>query len=133
MSTLPNALKTLAEYRIHNTRASQEVLDKGSEILKSGKANAKLGDEGASRYYPSLATYSQDGTVWPFLEQLFLAAIDVGRLDVADVRFLILPVPTVKLTRNTSPGMLTFIIRQVSWFTTRRRSCRNSNRGFRIS
>ncbi|ESK83293.1 tetratricopeptide repeat protein 35 [Moniliophthora roreri MCA 2997] len=67
MSSLPEALKTLAEYRTHNTRASQDILEKGATILKSGNANSKLGDE-----------------VWPFLEQLFLAAIDVGKLDVAD-------------------------------------------------
>ncbi|KAG7445654.1 uncharacterized protein BT62DRAFT_896931 [Guyanagaster necrorhizus] len=64
--SLSSALKTLANYRAHNTRASQDVVNKGSIVLKSNGAR-KLGDE-----------------AWAFLEQLALAAIDIGRLDVAD-------------------------------------------------
>ncbi|KAK0441684.1 hypothetical protein EV421DRAFT_1812150 [Armillaria borealis] len=64
--SLSSALKTLANYRAHNTRASQDVVDKGSIILKSNGAR-KLGDDS-----------------WAFLEQLALAAIDIGRLDVVD-------------------------------------------------
>ncbi|KAL0579429.1 Inositol phosphatase SIW14 [Marasmius crinis-equi] len=65
--SLPAALKTLANYRAHNTRASQDVLVKSGAILKDRKAVKSMGDE-----------------VWAFLEQVFLAAIDAGRLDVAD-------------------------------------------------
>ncbi|KAF9259910.1 TPR-like protein [Marasmius fiardii PR-910] len=65
--SLPTALKTLANYRAHNTRASQDVLAKGSAIIRNGRAAAKLGDD-----------------VWAFLEQVFLAAIDVGNLELAD-------------------------------------------------
>ncbi|KAK2460032.1 hypothetical protein APHAL10511_007955 [Amanita phalloides] len=61
------ALVTLANYRANNTRASQETFDKGAQILKSN-ALSKLGDDS-----------------WAFLEQVALAAIDIGRLDVADV------------------------------------------------
>lgn len=39
------SLQKLANFRIHNTRASQETLNEGSVILKSGGAG-KLGDDG---------------------------------------------------------------------------------------
>ncbi|KAF8351942.1 hypothetical protein F5887DRAFT_933116 [Amanita rubescens] len=65
--SLSAALETLANYRANNIRASQETFDKGSQILKSN-AVSRLGDDS-----------------WAFLEQLTLAAIDIGRLDVADV------------------------------------------------
>ncbi|PPQ95542.1 hypothetical protein CVT26_008567 [Gymnopilus dilepis] len=64
--SLPSALQKLASYRKNNTRASQETFKEGLVVLNAGGTN-KLGDEG-----------------WAFLEQLALAAIDVGRLDVAD-------------------------------------------------
>ncbi|PFH51196.1 hypothetical protein AMATHDRAFT_75155 [Amanita thiersii Skay4041] len=64
--SVAHALETLARYRANNTRASQETFLKGAELLKSGAA-AKLNDEG-----------------WAFIEQLMLASIDIGRLDVAD-------------------------------------------------
>jgi tetratricopeptide (TPR) repeat protein len=64
--SLATALSTLANYRSHNTRASQDIFDKGSVVLKSGGAS-RLGDNW-----------------WDFLEQLALASIDVGRLEVAD-------------------------------------------------
>ncbi|KAG7096427.1 hypothetical protein E1B28_003864 [Marasmius oreades] len=65
--TLSAALKTLANYRAHSTRASQDVLAKGSAILRDGRPEAKLGDD-----------------AWAFLEQVFLAAIDVGNIEIAD-------------------------------------------------
>ncbi|KAF8719201.1 hypothetical protein AX14_011335 [Amanita brunnescens Koide BX004] len=65
--SLSAALETLANYRANNIRASQETFDKGSIILKSNGIS-RLGDDS-----------------WAFLEQLALAAIDIGRLDVADV------------------------------------------------
>jgi len=61
-----SALETLANYRAHNTRASQEVCEKGRILLKSNAAS-KSGDD-----------------AWAFLEQLALAAIDVTKYDVAD-------------------------------------------------
>ncbi|KAJ3806149.1 hypothetical protein EV368DRAFT_31065 [Lentinula lateritia] len=61
-----SALHSLANYRAHNTRASQEVLEKGKLLLNSNAAS-KLGDD-----------------AWAFLEQLALAAIDVAKFDVAD-------------------------------------------------
>ncbi|THV05744.1 TPR-like protein [Dendrothele bispora CBS 962.96] len=64
--SLPSALQTLANYRTHNTRASQDVLETGVEALKAN-AVVKMGDD-----------------AWAFLEQLTLAAIDCGRLDIAD-------------------------------------------------
>ncbi|KAF8634369.1 hypothetical protein AX15_000940 [Amanita polypyramis BW_CC] len=65
--SLSAALETLANYRANNTRASQETFDKGAQILKSN-AISKLREDS-----------------WAFLEQLMLAAIDIGRVDVADV------------------------------------------------
>ncbi|KAG6888275.1 hypothetical protein C0992_008956 [Termitomyces sp. T32_za158] len=64
--SLDTALQRLATYRTNNTRASQETFDQGCLILKSG-SKTKHGDD-----------------VWAFLEQLALASIDVGRLDIAD-------------------------------------------------
>jgi len=64
--SLQSALEKLASFRANNTRESQETFEKGLIILKSGKTT-KLGDDG-----------------WAFLEQLSLASIDIGRLDVAD-------------------------------------------------
>ena len=81
------ALEELARFRAHHTRASQEVFDKGiSALQKNG--HKKMGDEGVSCKSPKLIyvlTRSLAG--WDFLEQLALAAVDIGRLDVADVRF----------------------------------------------
>jgi tetratricopeptide (TPR) repeat protein len=66
MTDIAAALQKLATYRVHDNRASQETFRKGIIILKNNAAN-NMGEEG-----------------WAFLEQLALAAIDVGRLDVAD-------------------------------------------------
>ncbi|KAK7042341.1 TPR-region domain-containing protein [Favolaschia claudopus] len=64
MSLSHSALEKLATFRVNNTRASQETFQNASTVLKSFK---RLGDDG-----------------WAVLEQLFLASVDVGRLDVAD-------------------------------------------------
>ncbi|KAF8892991.1 TPR-like protein [Infundibulicybe gibba] len=64
--SLSSALSTLATYRTNNTRASQQTFSAGVRVLKAGSSH-NLGDEG-----------------WAFLEQLALASIDVGRLDIAD-------------------------------------------------
>ncbi|KAJ7177956.1 hypothetical protein C8R46DRAFT_889118 [Mycena filopes] len=62
--SLSSALEKLATFRTNNTRASQETFKNASVILKTAK---QLGDDG-----------------WAVLEQLFLASVDIGRLDVAD-------------------------------------------------
>jgi len=64
--SLQFALEQLATYRTKNIRASQDVFRNGLLVLQK-KGLKKLGDDG-----------------WTFLEQLTLASIDVGRLDVAD-------------------------------------------------
>ncbi|KAJ8589780.1 TPR-like protein [Rhizopogon salebrosus TDB-379] len=64
--SLQFALEQLATHRTKNTRASQDVFRNGLLVLQK-KGLKKLGDDG-----------------WTFLEQLTLASIDVGRLDVAD-------------------------------------------------
>ncbi|KAL1748281.1 hypothetical protein HDZ31DRAFT_60474 [Schizophyllum fasciatum] len=60
------ALQTLATYRARHARASQDVFEKGFHVLEQ-RSLQKLGDE-----------------AWPFLEQFALAALDIGRTDVAD-------------------------------------------------
>ncbi|KAG2358250.1 TPR-like protein [Suillus spraguei] len=68
--SLQSALERLATYRANNTRASQDIFRDGLLVLqKSGFK--KLGDDGKPFR-------------WTSLEQLVLASIDVGRLDVAD-------------------------------------------------
>ncbi|KAG6834080.1 hypothetical protein H0H93_012096 [Arthromyces matolae] len=64
--SLPAALERLANYRTNNTRASEEIFEKGRLVLKGG-SEAKLGDD-----------------AWALLEQVTLASIDIGRLDIAD-------------------------------------------------
>ncbi|KAE9395430.1 TPR-like protein [Gymnopus androsaceus JB14] len=64
--SLSSALETLANYRTHNTRASQDIVEKGRLLLKSNVAS-KMGDD-----------------AWAFLEQLALASVDIARYDVAD-------------------------------------------------
>ncbi|KAG9310208.1 TPR-like protein, partial [Chiua virens] len=61
-----SALDQLATYRAQNTRISQDIFEKGALILQKNVLH-KMGDES-----------------WSFLEQLALAAIDVGRLEVSD-------------------------------------------------
>jgi hypothetical protein len=79
----------LAEYRARNIRASEDVLKKGIFILERN-ALEKLGSEGAC---PTKRDKTNTSplllhTVWPFLEQLALSALDLGHLDVANVRRL---------------------------------------------
>ncbi|KAJ6481719.1 hypothetical protein C8R45DRAFT_1002827 [Mycena sanguinolenta] len=62
--SLSSALDKLATFRTNNSRASQETFKNATIILKSAK---QLGDDG-----------------WAVLEQLFLASVDLGRLDIAD-------------------------------------------------
>ncbi|KAH8112293.1 TPR-like protein [Phellopilus nigrolimitatus] len=61
------ALQKLASFRVQNSRQSQEIAEHGAALLKNKRAP---GGRGA------------DADAW--LEQLALAAIDVGRLEVAD-------------------------------------------------
>jgi len=84
--SLQSALEKLASFRINNTRASQETFEKGLIVLKSGKST-KLGDDGeeTNPYLLNTSLTLPLHSGWAFLEQLCLASIDIGRLDVADV------------------------------------------------
>ncbi|CAK5263360.1 unnamed protein product [Mycena citricolor] len=62
--SLSSVLEKLATFRNSNARESQEVFKNAELILNSVKS---LGDDG-----------------WTVLEQLFLAAMDMGRLEIAD-------------------------------------------------
>jgi hypothetical protein len=81
---LPTALSKLAYNRTHNLRKSQETFDAGVLVLDKN-ALGKLSDDRKPtfRTYPGVMLTGRAG--WAFLEQLFLAAIDVGNVDVADV------------------------------------------------
>ena len=79
--------KVLAEYRARNIRASEDVLKKGEFILEQ---NA-LGKLGSDRGYPTSPFREQYLIIvvlaaWSFLEQLALAALDLGHLRTANVR-----------------------------------------------
>ncbi|KIJ43821.1 hypothetical protein M422DRAFT_75479 [Sphaerobolus stellatus SS14] len=60
------ALERLATWRSRGTRASEQTVKHGLTVLEDGGLK-KLGDE-----------------AWNFLEQLTLASLDIGRLDIAD-------------------------------------------------
>ena len=81
------ALEELGRFRAHHTRASQEVFEKGNLVLQKN-GHKKTGDEGLSYQSPKSIHLLTSLTGWDFLEQLALAAIDIGRLDVADVRIV---------------------------------------------
>ncbi|KAG2035976.1 hypothetical protein BDR03DRAFT_474723 [Suillus americanus] len=68
--SLQSALERLATYRANNTRASQDIFRNGLLVLQKSSFK-KLGDDGVP-------------AGWTSLEQLALASIDVGRLDIAD-------------------------------------------------
>ncbi|KAI5120033.1 hypothetical protein M0805_004661 [Coniferiporia weirii] len=65
--TLSAALEKLASFRVQNSRQSQEIVDHGAVLLKNKQAAS-----------------GADADAYAWLEQLALAAIDVGRLDIAD-------------------------------------------------
>ncbi|KAF8513203.1 hypothetical protein JB92DRAFT_2924738 [Gautieria morchelliformis] len=60
------ALEKLATWRVRGTRASEQVVEQGIIVLEQG-ALKRMGDD-----------------AWAFLEQLALASLDIGRLDIAD-------------------------------------------------
>jgi len=60
------ALEKLATWRARGTRASEQVVKHGITVLESGGFR-RMGDD-----------------AWGFLEQLTLASLDIGRLDIAD-------------------------------------------------
>ncbi|KAF8607252.1 TPR-like protein [Ceratobasidium sp. AG-I] len=62
---MATVLQRFATYRAHGTRTSAEVVKEGEGLLESGK-------------------YRSGEDPWAFLEQLAFAALDVGRLDIAD-------------------------------------------------
>ncbi|KAI0275710.1 hypothetical protein BGY98DRAFT_40716 [Russula aff. rugulosa BPL654] len=63
---LASALQRLSDYSTKNTRASRQIFENGVVIFRNNALH-KLGDDS-----------------WQFLETLALAAIDVGRIDVAE-------------------------------------------------
>lgn len=64
---LSASLEKLASFRVQNSRQSQDIVDAGTPLLLSKKKTAS----------------DADACAW--LEQLALAAIDIGNLDIADV------------------------------------------------
>lgn len=51
--SLPSALKQLADYRKHNSRASQDIVRLGSQLLEK-KTLLKLGDDSTATFVHSL-------------------------------------------------------------------------------
>lgn len=87
--SLQTALQELSSFRRNNIRKSQETFKKGVLVLKSG-ATIKLGEEGEFKIHMlhvTLLSSSQRAVGWAFLEQLALASLDIGRIDIADVSY----------------------------------------------
>ena len=82
-TSLASALEQLAGWRARGTRASEEVVRKGMVVLAGGGLQ-KMGDEGGWRAWSCWAVLTR-ATAWAFLEQLALAALGIGGLDLADV------------------------------------------------
>jgi ER membrane protein complex subunit 2 len=127
---LPSALQRLATYRVHNSRASQEVFETGLAVLKNH--GSKLGDEGCSPLLPLPNDALNTLQGWDFLEQLALASLDVGRLDIADVGPSA-PLHRVEILVFTAEGVdvSTTANGKVSRFSARRMPSRHQNRGRR--
>ena len=90
---LANALQRLSEYSNKNTRASRQIFENGVVIFRNNALH-KLGDDSACcnlspaqhRNPPDPLHFREfHFTGWQFLESLALAAVDVGRIDVAEV------------------------------------------------
>lgn len=64
---LSAALQKLASFRVQNSRQSLKIVAAGASLLQSS------------------STRGSDADVFASLEQLALAAVDVGKLDIADV------------------------------------------------
>lgn len=86
--SLQTALQELSSFRRNNVRKSQETFKKGVVVLKSG-ASTKLGEEGGLKTNKILHVTQIVSTRagWAFLEQLALASLDIGRIDIADVSY----------------------------------------------
>ncbi|PAV17801.1 TPR [Pyrrhoderma noxium] len=81
------ALQELASFRIKNSRRSQEVVDLGLALLANSRRKASSNSiastsSGSSILASSGISSLEEDSAW--IEQLALAAIDVGRLDIAD-------------------------------------------------
>jgi len=90
--SLTNALQELTTFRVRGHRNSVEIVQKGLFVLEHKGGIKKLGDErmdGTIRHNVFRLTISFH-LVWDFLEQLSTAAIDIGQLELANVRSRIL-------------------------------------------
>ena len=85
--SLSSSLQKLAAYRTNNSRASFETFQHGAALLKAGTAPTGDDGEGSEAFGVDCADVWAG---WAFLEQLALAAIDLDRLEIADVRPLFL-------------------------------------------
>jgi len=66
--TLQENIQTLANYRQDNVRDSAKICELGESILEAKGGLSSMKDD-----------------VWAFLEQLAIAALDSGKLDLAKV------------------------------------------------
>ena len=82
------ALQELASFRIKNSRRSQEVVDLGLALLANSRRKASSNSIASTSSGSSILASAgiaslEENSAW--IVQLALAAIDVGRLDIADV------------------------------------------------
>ncbi|KAI0046782.1 TPR-like protein [Auriscalpium vulgare] len=80
---LPAALQRLANYRLRNSRASRDIFESGVLVLRKN-ALSKLGDDRTFAHTLARRNVHRVSIGWVFLEQLALASIDIGRLEVAE-------------------------------------------------
>jgi hypothetical protein len=84
MST-PAILARLTEYRTNTVRKPQEVAQLGQIVIERGWTNSNNDDGEPESPLELCCTYSLFA-VWTFLEQIAVAAVECGKLELADVR-----------------------------------------------
>lgn len=81
------ATQRLRELRASGGRESEEVVSLAETMFEKGQVKG-LGDERGLLLDPRKRSAADEQTVWRFLEQVAFAALDVGKLELAQVRSL---------------------------------------------
>ncbi|KDN46539.1 hypothetical protein RSAG8_04192, partial [Rhizoctonia solani AG-8 WAC10335] len=105
---MTEVFQRFATYRSHGTRSSVEVVSEGEPLLLNGQ-------------------YRSADDPWAFLEQLAFAAMDLGRLDIADDCLVLLDqkfpdsprVTVLKGQRLEADGMLQDALKMYVYFLTK--------------
>jgi hypothetical protein len=116
-----SALQQLSNYSTKNTRASRQIFESGVVLFRNNALD-KLGDDSAycNHSHPRTHLITPFLPGWKFLESLALAAIDVGRIDVAEVSHPIhgILVYGLAFIIHLSPGLLESPSRRIPGVTT---------------